>query len=103
MLNILTDKREFENTLNKMAPADILNFQNKLWDFAIKKGRESNPDYSRRDLTKHLQPCSDYMYRVGCTFDPAHCRAKICFKSNPNCASRKAKSVIHSIRKVLIK
>lgn len=102
MLKILADHKEFETTLNKMKPIEIMQFQSRLWDYAMDKGREVNPDFTRRDLTVHLQPCTDYMYRVGCTFDPAYCRSKICFKSNPNCASRKAKSVINTLRKVVL-
>jgi hypothetical protein len=68
----------------------------------VPKGKEFSSDFSRDDIVAHLEPTSDYMYRVGCTFEESYCKAKICYFSNPNCAARKAKGVIYILREILI-
>ena len=88
--------------LEKLDVRKIFTLQVKLWNFVLAEGKKTNPDFTRNDITKELEATSDYQYRVGCTYDEAYCRAKICFFSNPNCASRKTKEVIFTLREILL-
>lgn len=102
MLKIIGDKELFVKELSKLSPKNTFQLQAQLWDFVMKKGVEGDPAFSRDDIIAHLEPTSDYMYRVGCTFDENYCKAKICYFSNPNCSSRKAKGVIYVLRELLL-
>lgn len=102
ILKIIQDKEKFVQELGKLTPKNTFQLQAQLWDYVMQKGKESNSAFSRDDIVVHLEPTSDYMYRVGCTFEESYCKAKICYFSNPNCASRKAKGVIYILREILI-
>jgi len=101
-IEILSDKEKFIAELGKLNPKSTFQLQSQLWDYVMQKGIEINPGFSRDDIVAHLEPTSDYMYRVGCTFEESYCKAKICYFSNPNCSARKAKGVIYILREILL-
>lgn len=101
-IEILSDKEIFIAELGKLNPKNTFQLQSQLWDYVMQKGIEIDPSFSRDDIVAHLEPTSDYMYRVGCTFEESYCKAKICYFSNPNCSARKAKGVIYILREIIL-
>lgn len=102
LLENIEEKKLFILLLEELDIKEIFILQIKLWDFVLAEGKRSDPNFTRDTITDKMEATSDYQYRVGCTYDEAYCRAKICFFSNPNCASRKTKDVIFVLRDVLL-
>ena len=102
LLENIEEKKLFIILLEELDIKEIFMLQIKLWDFVLAEGKKTDPNFTRDNITKKLEATSDYQYRVGCTYDEAYCRAKICFFSNPNCATNKTKNVIFNLREILL-
>lgn len=100
-MEFIDNEYEFEKELNKLNPKDVFKFSDVFWEYTLKECKKNDSNFSREEITKFMEPTSDYMYRIGCTYKPNYCRAKICYHSNPNCASTKEKGAILVLRKIL--
>ena len=102
LLEVIDDEKGFVEKLKNLTPKETFALQSVFWDYVINAGRKLNNDFGREDIVKKLEPTSKYMYRVGCTYGEEFCRAKICYFTNPNCAARKTKGVIYTLREILL-
>lgn len=96
------DEDTFLEELKKLKTNETFKLQSELWDYVMEEGQKKNEFFDRRDITRDLEPTTNYMHKVGCKYDEAYCRAKLCVQSSPNCATNKAIQVILVLRKKLL-
>ncbi len=101
-LELINDKNLFLKELDKIDSKRAFILHTNFWDYVFSKGKEKNPNFTKKDITSKLEPTSKYMYKNACTFEEAYCIARLCMFSNPTCATRKTKGIIYSLREILL-
>ena len=98
LLQMTHNEEEFIKKIKILCGEELLSISNKLWNYVLEKGTKIDKNFNREKITSRLQTSASYQYQVGCNYEVESCKAKICMKTNPNCASNKIISTIKVLK-----
>ena len=99
--SILTGK-SIDSLLINLTPNQILETQRFVWEKTLEFGiRIKGNDFSSEEITNRFKSIALYQDEMNCKHPPHKCRGTDCFRSNPECAIKKAKNQINIMRKTI--